>query len=574
MTNVVSVGDQPGKIAVNPLTNQAYVAMFEGVFVINGASGGDVLYSGDMPVDVAVNTATNKIYVSEIGGSVAVVDGVTRAVTSLPVGSGAGVVAVNETSNKIYVGIASGVAIIDGVTNAISTVPLSGGAQDIVVNPVTNKVYVNSSGTIRVINAAGSVTGDVIIGAGGIRALAVNQATNKIYYTTLGRYGAGVGVIDGATDKTTGKIESSSKVGMLAVNPATNRIYVAADSNSTDGYVKVIDGGTLTEIEQIITPSLVSDIVVNQTSNKIYVPMSGRGTTIIDGADNSVSAVFTGQNPVSAAVNPSTGKAYVANNGSDSVSVIDGTVPAPVKNDFNGDGFADILAREASGVLWLYPGNGAGGWLPRLQVGQGWNVMTALVAPGDFNGDGHADVLARDGGGLLWLYPGNGSAGWKPRVQVGSGWEGMSAIEGIDFHGEGFVDVAARDRGGALWVYRGDGSGGWLPRMWVGSGWSDMSEITGVGDFNGDGPVRYRCPRRRRCTVALPSERLRQLAVSTDNRSRVERHELPGWTRRLRRRRGARISWPETAPGNFGCTRGKADPGGLRLPVLGLGGTG
>jgi hypothetical protein len=46
----------------------------------------------------------------------------------------------------------------------------------------------------------------------------------------------------------------------------------------------------------------------------------------------------------------------------------------------------------------------------------------------DFDGDGHPDVLARDGAGLLWLYPGDGSGGWLGRSQVGSGWNSMSAI--------------------------------------------------------------------------------------------------------------------------------------------------
>ncbi|HEU4491045.1 MAG TPA: polysaccharide deacetylase family protein [Jiangellales bacterium] len=49
----------------------------------------------------------------------------------------------------------------------------------------------------------------------------------------------------------------------------------------------------------------------------------------------------------------------------------------------------DVLARDASGVLWLYRGNGSGGWLsPRLQVGTGWGGMTAVFGPGDFSGDG------------------------------------------------------------------------------------------------------------------------------------------------------------------------------------------
>lgn len=87
-----------------------------------------------------------------------------------------------------------------------------------------------------------------------------------------------------------------------------------------------------------------------------------------------------------------------------------------------------VLARDGGGVLWSYPGDGAGGWSARSQVGSGWNGMTSILSPGDFDGDAESDVLARDGGGVLWLYPADGVGGWLPRAQVGSGWNGMTAI--------------------------------------------------------------------------------------------------------------------------------------------------
>ena len=35
--------------------------------------------------------------------------------------------------------------------------------------------------------------------------------------------------------------------------------------------------------------------------------------------------------------------------------------------------------REAStGVLWLYPGNGTGGWLSRVRADSGWNGLDPL----------------------------------------------------------------------------------------------------------------------------------------------------------------------------------------------------
>ena len=84
--------------------------------------------------------------------------------------------------------------------------------------------------------------------------------------------------------------------------------------------------------------------------------------------------------------------------------------------DLNGDGRLDVLARErATGYLWLYPGNGRGAWLPRVRVGSGWDRFNAIVGPGDLTGDQRVDVLARERAtGYLWLYPGNGRGGWLP----------------------------------------------------------------------------------------------------------------------------------------------------------------
>jgi hypothetical protein len=156
--------------------------------------------------------------------------------------------------------------------------------------------------------------------------------------------------------------------------------------------------------------------------------------------------------------------------------------------DFNGDGRSDVLARDTNGVLWLYPGNGAGGLQPRVQAGTAWTGMTLILAPGDFSGDGKADVLARDSAGVLWLYLGNGTGGFASSAQVGTGWNAMTAILSTgDFNGDSKTDVLARDTSGILWLYPGNGAGGWLSRVQVGSGWSGMTAILGPGDFNGDG---------------------------------------------------------------------------------------
>ncbi|WP_269937192.1 FG-GAP-like repeat-containing protein [Arthrobacter sp. HY1533] len=158
--------------------------------------------------------------------------------------------------------------------------------------------------------------------------------------------------------------------------------------------------------------------------------------------------------------------------------------------DFSGDGHADVIARvPATGLLWLYRGAGNGGWLAPVVIGNGWNGFDALVGPGDFNGDQNVDLLARERlTGRLWLYPGNGSGGWLPRVLVGNGWGIFNTLVGPgDFNGDGTADVLARDSAtGALWLYPGSGTGGWKPQILVGSGWNSLPAMMSPGDFNGD----------------------------------------------------------------------------------------
>src|SRR5665811_333256 len=90
-------------------------------------------------------------------------------------------------------------------------------------------------------------------------------------------------------------------------------------------------------------------------------------------------------------------------------------------SDFNRDGITDLVVRDATGKLWLCPGDGTGGFGARTLMASGLNGMTAIVTPGDVTDDGNADVLARARNGVLWLYQGTGASGFYPRRAIGGG---------------------------------------------------------------------------------------------------------------------------------------------------------
>lgn len=95
---------------------------------------------------------------------------------------------------------------------------------------------------------------------------------------------------------------------------------------------------------------------------------------------------------------------------------------ALVAGDFNKDGRGDIMARNTAGDLWGYFGTPSG--LTNVQqVGWGWSGFSTITGGGDHNGDSHPDLVARRASdNTLWLYPGNGNGGFGAGVQIGNGW--------------------------------------------------------------------------------------------------------------------------------------------------------
>ena len=121
------------------------------------------------------------------------------------------------------------------------------------------------------------------------------------------------------------------------------------------------------------------------------------------------------------------------------------TVLSP--GDFTGDGKVDILARTPAGNLYLYPGNGNGGFATRAKIiGTGWNMFDTLISPGDFTGDAKNDILARTPAGTVYLYPGNGNGGFATAGKViGTGWNGFNTIiSSGDLTGDRKADLIGR----------------------------------------------------------------------------------------------------------------------------------
>ncbi|PKH43403.1 Uncharacterized conserved protein, contains LGFP repeats [Nocardioides alpinus] len=144
--------------------------------------------------------------------------------------------------------------------------------------------------------------------------------------------------------------------------------------------------------------------------------------------------------------------------------------------DVNRDGFGDVLARDTSGQLWFYAGNGAGALAAGRVLGSGWGPITGLAAVGDVTGDGIPDLIGTSGPTLM-VWAGNGS-GFSPAAPVKGGglvvaaglpsdlsaFDWVFGVQAMTLKGRN--DYVVRDRTtGRAYVYSGRKSGVSNPRL-------------------------------------------------------------------------------------------------------------
>lgn len=288
---------------------------------------------------VAVDSATDTIYVTNrYNGTVTVIDGATNKVTgTIPVGSGPFAVAVDPVTDTVYVAndFYNTVSVIDGATNKVTaTIAVGANPTGVAVDPLTDTVYVvnTADGTMSVIDGAtNSVTDTVNVGGAYtlVEEVAVDPATDTIY---TGDLQGTLLKIDGATNDVTVGVSTPGAATAVAVDPATNTVYVP---NAYDGALLAYNGASLQVTATTATSLSYSQgagtqLAVDPTTNTIYsLNIFNNTASVVNGATNTVTATLgVGSNPSGVALDATTGIAYVANQGSGTVSVITPPVAA------------------------------------------------------------------------------------------------------------------------------------------------------------------------------------------------------------------------------------------------------
>ena len=283
---------------------------------------------GTGPASVAVNPTTNRVYVTnQRSNTVSVIDGASNAVVvTIPVGAGPLFLDVNPTTNRVYVtnSFGNSVSVVDGASNSvIATIPVGRQPTRVLVDSATNRIYVANFMTDNVSVIDGTANAVVATVAVGFRptALALNPSTNRIYVANTN--GGSVSVIDGSSNAVLATIPVGTSPQALAVNPTTNRIYAA---NNGSNNVSVIDGAANAVVATIPAGVQPLSVVANPATNRIYVAnFNGNSVSAIDGSTNTVVATIpVGRGATFIALEPTSNHVYTANQLDNSVTAIDG----------------------------------------------------------------------------------------------------------------------------------------------------------------------------------------------------------------------------------------------------------
>ena len=161
--------------------------------------------------------------------------------------------------------------------------------------------------------------------------------------------------------------------------------------------------------------------------------------------------------------------------------------------DWNGDGYPDIVARNNSScALNVYPGSATGfaSTSNPTQIGAGWCGLTPFGVA-DWYHNGHQDIVARDDAtGILWLYPGDLTGGGGNRVELGSGFTagtldpyGLINFDGAtDASGKPANEIIVRrDTDHTLQLFRGNGTNNTLTGSGIQIGSGFTTDYTFVG---------------------------------------------------------------------------------------------
>lgn len=183
---------------------------------------------------------------------------------------------------------------------------------------------------------------------------------------------------------------------------------------------------------------------------------------------------------------PNTGRRNVARHVDTGIRIDDLNLLLNV-GDWNADGFGDFMYRKKStNELMLRLGQGADRYAAPVRVATGWGRVVLVAGVGDVTGDGFPDLMGRDGSGAVRIWPSNGRQGFAGSYVAHSSISGDRQVGIGLMTPDGAPDSLIRRTDGSVWLWAGNGPGGLTTGRKVASGASAYSWWKGIGDLDGD----------------------------------------------------------------------------------------
>ncbi len=212
-----------------------------------------------------------------------------------------------------FVLICAGVA---WAQSAIDNLAVGDEPTAVAVNHITNRIYVSNSNsnTVTVIEGAGHARRTIPVGVRP-HAIAVNTVTNRIYVAN--EQSANVTVIDGSNE-TISNVATGRLPAAIAVDEVRDRVFVASFFDDTVTIIEPSGTATLNVGQHPVA------VAVNPSTGKAYVANSEVNTVTVISADNSMTTVLTGLRPADIAIHFLDNRIFVVNHDSNDLTVIDG----------------------------------------------------------------------------------------------------------------------------------------------------------------------------------------------------------------------------------------------------------
>jgi YVTN family beta-propeller protein len=254
---------------------------------------------GASPQGVAVHPDGTRVYVTNGGsGSVSVVDTLTQTVVAnVAVGTSPLGIAINPSGTRVYVGHfgSAFLAVIDTATNTrLPDIPAASRATGLAISADGTRAYLANGSNVQVIDLVNNLALTNVLLNFNSFGVALSNDGSKAYIVQ--NQAKAVSVFNTATNQRSFDFTANGQPIGVAVNPVLNRVYVttgATNGAAIGNSVMVFTGDTHQLVATVPVGTFPYGVAVDASGAWVYVANSGSDTvSVIDASSNTIVATI------------------------------------------------------------------------------------------------------------------------------------------------------------------------------------------------------------------------------------------------------------------------------------------